>query len=163
MFFRIFAMFFLLSAVAFGQTVDPGKVAIVHVYRQGRLLVAVVVSADGNRIASLYPQKMATFYLSPGYHELTMGSREISPSAAFKAEAGGEYFFHVDFEHVVSATSVRDLKESLSMESGIIDAVGLREVTIDQDRLMQILAQSNPSGAAPMGASSVEANAKPAE
>jgi hypothetical protein len=163
MFFRIFAMFFLLSAVTFGQSIDPGKVAIVHVYRQGRLLIAVMVSADGNKITSLYPQKMATFYLAPGYHELTMGSPESSPSATFDAEAGREYFFHVDYEHVVSATSIRDLKESLSLEPGIADAVGLREVTIDPEKLMQILAQSNPSGAAPKDPSSTDANAKPAE
>jgi hypothetical protein len=163
MFFRFFAMFFLFSAVALSQSIDPTKVAVVHVYRQGRLLVAVMVSADGNKIVSLYPQKMATFYLAPGYHELTMGSRESSPSATFRAEAGGEYFFHVDYEHVVSATSIRDLKASLSVESSIADAVALREVTIDPDRLVQILAQSNSSRAELEDSSSTGAHVKPAE
>ncbi len=49
------------------------------------------------------------------------------------------------------------------MEPCIADPDGLREVAIDQDKLMQILAQSNPSGAASKDATSTEANAKPAE
>jgi len=160
---RCFLLIFLLSSVVSGQSFDPSKVAIVHVYRQGRLLVGVSISADGNKVVSLYPQKIATFYLVPGYHEVTMDAGEISPSASFKAEAGAEYFFHVDYEHVVSATSIRDLKVTLSMEPEIADAVELREVVIEQSKLMEILAHSNPSGLEPKDATSTEADAKPAE
>jgi hypothetical protein len=59
---------------------------------------------------------MATFYLFPGYHELTLRSGEISPGASFKAEPGGEYFFKADYEPVVSATSLKDVSVSLSMQ-----------------------------------------------
>ena len=93
--------------------------------------------------------KIATFYLSPGYHELTLRSGEISPTASFKVEPGKEYFFKVDYEHVVSETSVRDLRVSLSLQPDTGDAVELREVTIDLSKLMQILALSNPRGLEP--------------
>ena len=167
MFSRCFLVIFLLSSVVCGQQpFDRSKVAIVHVYRQGRLLVGVSISADGNKVASLYPQKIATFYLVPGYHEMTLEAGEISPSASFKAEAGAEYFFHVEYEHVVTETSIRDLKVSLSMEPEIGDAVELREVAIGDSKLMEILAHSNPSGIEPKDAmepTSTEANPKSAE
>jgi hypothetical protein len=87
----------------------------VHVYREGRLLIGVSVSADGNNIVSLTPHNIATFYLYPGYHQLTLRAGEISPCASFTAAPGEAYFFKVDYEHVVSATSLRDLKVSLSL------------------------------------------------
>jgi hypothetical protein len=113
---RTFALFFLFSSVLLGQSIDATKVATVHVYRQDRLLIAVSVYADGKRVAALTPHKSATFYLVPGYHELTMQSGEICPTAAFKAVAGKEYFLQLDYEHVVSATSPRDLSATLSMQ-----------------------------------------------
>jgi hypothetical protein len=113
----------LLFSPLFGvaQSVDASKVATVHVYRKGRLSIGVSLSADGAKIASLTSHKIVTFYLLPGYHELTLQSGEISPSALFKAEAGGEYFFRLDYEHVVSATSLRDLSLSLSMQPKAFD------------------------------------------
>ncbi len=146
MLFRGFTIFLLFSSVMVGQSIDPSKVATVHVYRQGRLLVGVSVSADGNEVVSLTPHKSATFYLTPGYHELTMQSGEIKPSASFLAAAGGEYFFQVDYEHVVSATSIRDLRLTLSMQPNITGADELREVTIDPSKLLQILSPSNAHG-----------------
>ena len=116
MFHRYFALFLLVSSLMTGQSIDSTKVATVHVYRQGRLLIAVSVVADGNRVVALTPHKSATFYLVPGYHELTMQSGEICPTAAFKAVAGKEYFLQLDYEHVVSATSPRDLSATLSMQ-----------------------------------------------
>lgn len=83
------------------QSIDKSKVATVHVYREGRLSVRVSVSADGTKISSLTQHKMVTFYLLPGYHELILQSGEISPSALFKAKASGEYFFRLDYEHVI--------------------------------------------------------------
>jgi hypothetical protein len=147
--YRSFALFFLFSSLLFAQSIDTSKVATVHVYRQGRLLIAVSVLADGNRVVALTPHKSATFYLVPGYHELTMQSGELSPTASFKAVAGKEYFFQLDYEHVVSATSLRDLKVTLNMQPKIVGADELREVTIDQDKLLEILAQSNPDGLEP--------------
>lgn len=147
---RYFALFFLLSSTLLGQSIDAGKVATVHVYRQGRLLVAVPVFADGNRVVALAPHKCATFYLLPGYHQLAMHSGEISPTASFKAVAGKEYFFELEYEHVVSATSLRDLSVTLSMQPKMMGADQLREVTIDQTDLLAILAQSNPDGIEPI-------------
>jgi hypothetical protein len=105
------------------QSIDASEVATVHVYRKGRLLIGVSLSADGTKIASLTPHKIVTFYLFPGYHELTLQSGEISPGALFKAEAGREYFFQLDYEHVASATSLRDLSLSLSMQPKAFDRV----------------------------------------
>jgi hypothetical protein len=115
----------LLFSPLFGiaQSIDASKVATVHVYRKGRLLIGVSLSADGTKIASLTPHKIVTFYLFPGYHELTLQAGEISPGVLFKAEAGGEYFFRLDCEHVVSATSLRDLSLSLSMQPKAFDKV----------------------------------------
>jgi hypothetical protein len=121
----------------------------VHVYREGRLLTGVSVSADGNDIVSLSPHNIATFYLYPGYHELTLRAGEISPSASFTAAPGKEYFFKLDYEHVVSATSVRDLKVSLSIVPNTGAADDLREVKIDESKLVDILEQSNPRGVEP--------------
>jgi hypothetical protein len=149
MFCRKFALFFLLSPLMIGQTINVSKVATVHVYRQGRLLTAVSVLVDGNKVVALTPHKSATFYLVPGYHELTMQSGEISPTASFKAVAGKEYIFQLAYEHVVSATSVRELSVSLSMQPEIQGADELREVTIDQSDLLAILAQSNLDGLQP--------------
>jgi hypothetical protein len=146
---RIIAAVFLLSSLLPAQSIDTSKVGTVHVYREGRLLVAVSLSVDGNDLVSLTPHKIATFYLYPGYHELTLRAGEISPMASFKVKPGEEYFFKVDYEHVVSATSLRDLRVSLSLEPNTGDAGELREVTIDSGQLTQILALSNPHGLEP--------------
>jgi hypothetical protein len=156
---RVLALFFLLSPLVTGQTIDAGKVATVHVYRQGRLLTEVSVFVDGNRVVALAPHKSATFFLVPGYHELTMQSGEVSPVASFKAVAGKEYIFQLAYEHVVSATSLRELSVSLSLEPEIKGADELREVTIDQSDLLAILAQSNPDGLEPKDPILTDANA----
>ncbi len=111
---RIFAAMFLFTTlVGSAQSIDPTKVATVHVYRQGRLLVETSVSADGNPVVCLTPYESATFYLRPGRHELAMPSGEIKPSVSFLAEVGQQYWFKLNYEHVVSATSLRDLSVSL--------------------------------------------------
>jgi hypothetical protein len=161
MLYRISALFFLFSSLLVGQSIDAGKVATVHVYRQGRLLMAVSVFADGNRVVELTPHKSATFYLFPGYHELTLQSGETSPTALFKAVAGKEYFFQLDYEHVVSATSLRDLSVTLNMQPAITGAGELREVTIDQSKLLEILSQSNPDGLEPQDPILTDANTHP--
>ncbi len=159
---RMLSVLLLFSSLG-GQSVDTSKVATVHVYRQGRLLIGVSVFADGNKVVALTPHKSATFYLIPGYHELTMQSGEISPTASFKAVAGEEYFFQLDYEHVVSATSLRDLRVSLSMQPNMTGADELREVTIDQNTLLEILSQSNPDGLEPRDPILTDANTNPAE
>jgi hypothetical protein len=77
---------------------------------------------------------------------LALRSGEITPRASFKAEPGKEYFFKMDYEHVVSATSLRDLRVSLSMQPNTGNADELREVRIDQSKLIDTLEQSNPHG-----------------
>jgi hypothetical protein len=160
---RIVAAVFLLSSLLSAQSIDTSKVGTVHVYREGRLLVGVSLSVDGNAIVSLTPHKIATFYLYPGYHELTLRAGEISPIASFRVERGEEYFFKVDYEHVVSATSLRDLRVSLSLEPGTGDADELREVTIDLSQLMQILALSNPLGLEPASSTTRDSNSQASE
>jgi hypothetical protein len=160
---RNLALFLLFSSLMVGQSIDTRKVATVHVYRQGRLLVAVSVLADGNKVVALTPHKSATFYLVPGYHALTMQSGEISPTASFRAVAGKEYFFQLDYEHVVSATSLRDLSVTLTMQPKITGADELREVTIDQTTLLEILSQSNPNGLEPRDPILTDANANSGE
>lgn len=163
MLYRGFALFLILSSLTFGQCIDTREVATVHVYRRGRLLVAVSVLADGSKVVSLTPHKSATFYLVPGYHVLTLQSGESSPTASFKAVAGEEYFFQLDYEHVVSPTSLRDLSVTLSMQPKITAADELREVTIDQATLLQILSQSNPDGLEPSDPILTDANATSGE
>lgn len=143
---RFVAAAFLVSSMALAQTIDASKVGTVHVYREGRLLMGVSLFADGKNVASLSPHQIATFYLVPGYHELTLQSGEVCPKASFETRAGGEYFFRADYEHVVSATSLRDLRVSLSMRPNAGDAEELREVSIEPSKLTEILTQSNPSG-----------------
>jgi hypothetical protein len=163
MLYRSFALFLLFSTMMAGQSIDTTKVATVHVYRQGRLLVSVSVFADGNRVVALTPHKSATFYLVPGYHQLTMKSGEVSPTASFKGVAGKEYFFELEYEHVVSATSLRDLSVTLSMQPKITNADDLREVAVDQSKLLEILAQSNPDGLEPIDPILTDANASSGE
>jgi hypothetical protein len=158
---RLIAAMFLASSLLHAQSIDKSKVGTVHVYREGRLLIGVSVSADGNDIVSLTPHNIATFYLNPGYHELTLRSGEISPSASFTAAPGEEYFFKVDYEHVVSATSLRDLKVSLSVEPNTGDADELREVKIDQSKLINILQQSNPRGVEPVNSTTGPSSVSP--
>jgi hypothetical protein len=155
--YRLLMTLLLFSSLG-SQAIDTSKVATVHVYRQGRLLVAVSVFADGNKVVALTPHNSATFYLLPGYHELTMQAGEISPTVSFKAVGGGEYYFQMDYEHVVSATSLRDLKVSLSVQSNITGSEELREVNIDQSSLLQILSQSNPDGLEPKDPILTDAN-----
>jgi hypothetical protein len=143
---RLIAAAFLLSSLLPAQSIDASKVGTVHVYREGRLLIGVSLSVDGNDVVSLTPHKIATFYVSPGYHELALRSGEITPRASFKAEPGKEYFLKMDYEHVVSATSLRDLRVSLSMQPNTGNADELREVKIDQSKLIDTLEQSNPHG-----------------
>jgi hypothetical protein len=162
MLYRNFGLCFLFSSLMVGQSIDSSKVATVHVYRQGRLLNSVSVFADGNRVVALTPHESATFYLVPGYHELTMHFGEISPAASFKAVAGKEYFL-MEYEHVVSPTSLRDLSVTLSMQRKITGADELREVTIDQSNLLAILSQCNPDGLEPSDPILTDANATSGE
>jgi hypothetical protein len=94
---------------------------------------------------------------------LTLQSDETSPIASFKSEAGREYFFQVDYEHVATATSVRTLKVSLSMQPSIAGVDELREETIDQNKLTEILSKSNLDGLEPAHPTAVNTNRKPAE
>lgn len=155
---RVVALFFLLSPWMFGQSIDAHKVATVHVYRQGRLLISVPILVDGSRVVALDPHESPTFYLLPGYHVLTLPSGEIAPTASFKAVVGKEYFFQLSYEHVVTPTSVRALSVSLTMEPGIKGA-DVREVKIDPGDLLAILAQSNPDGLQPKDPILAAANA----
>lgn len=157
--YRYFAQFFLLSSLLAAQTIEASKVATVHVYLQGRLLTAVSVFADGHRVVALTPHKSSTFYLVPGYHELTVQPGEIGPIASFKAVAGKKYFFALAYGHVVSATSLRDVSVTLSMQPKMTGADEPREVTIDQGSLLAILAQSNPDGLEPADPILTAANA----
>jgi len=143
---RFAAAVFLVSTMALAQTIDGSKVGTVHVYREGRLLRAVSLLADGKNVTSLSPNHMATFYLVPGYHELMLQSGEISPKATFETRPGGEYFFRAYYEYVVSPTSLRDLSVSLTMQSNAGDAEDLREVPIDESKLTEILAEQSCPG-----------------
>ncbi len=155
---RMIAAMFLVSSLLHAQSIDTSKVGTVHVYREGRLLTGVSVSADGNNIVSLAPDDIVTFYLYPGYHELTLRAGEISPSASFTTARGEEYFFKVDYERVASATSLRDLKVSLSVEPNAGDGDELREVKIDQRKLLDILEQSKPRGVEPANSTTSTSN-----
>jgi hypothetical protein len=104
---------------------------------------------------------MATFYLAPGYHELTLQSGEICPAVSFESQPGAQYYFRADYEYVVSPTSLRDLKISLSMDPNPGNDDDLRAVPIDSSKLTDILAQCNPSGQKPTDATSSDANALP--
>ncbi len=160
---RMIAAMFLASSLLHAQSIDTSKVGTVHVYREGRLLIGVSLSADGNDIVSLTPHNSATFYLYPGYHELTLRAGEISPRASFTVTPGAEYFFKVDYEHVVSATSLRDLKVSLSSEPNAGDPDELREVKINQSKLMDILEQSNPRRIEPANSATNASNGQAAQ
>ncbi len=144
---RIFIALFLFPSLAgFPQSINPSKVTTVHVYRQGRLLVETSLSADGNKVVSLTPHQSVTFYLAPGYHELIMQSGEMSPMASFRAEVGQQYWFRLNYEHVVSPTSLRDLSVSLTMQPKGPDADDVREVTLGQGKLLELLKKSGPHG-----------------
>lgn len=160
---RFIAAAFLVSTMALAQTIDASKVGTVHVYREGRLLRGVSLFADGQNVASLSPHEMATFYLVAGHHELALQSGEICPRASFETRAGGEYFFRADYEYVVSATSLRDLRVSLSVQPNARDTEDLREVTIDQSKLTEILTRSNLGGLEPTDSTSNYAKTKTAE
>ena len=146
---RIFIALFLFPSLAgFPQSINPIKVATIHVYRQGRLSVETSLFADGNKVVSLTPHQSVTFYLAPGYHELIMQSGEMSPMASFRAEVGQQYWFRLNYEHVVSPTSLRDLSISLTMQPKGPDADDVREVTLGQGKLLEILRKSGPHGLA---------------
>jgi hypothetical protein len=83
---------------------------------QGRIVIGVSLSVGASKIGSLASHKGVALYVFPGYHELTRQSGEISPSALFKTEAGGEYFFRLEYEQVVASTSLRGSILSLSMQ-----------------------------------------------
>ena len=126
---RYIAALFLSSSLLAAQTTDASKVGTVHVHREGRFEVSL--SLDGNDIGSLNQDKFATFYVLPGYHQLVLRSGEISPCASFKAAPGGEYFFKVNYEHVVSAGSPRGLRVSLSMQPNGASTGELRAAKMD--------------------------------
>jgi hypothetical protein len=129
---RLIAALFLSSSLLPAQSIDASKVGTVHVCREGRFEVSV--SIDGKNIASPKRDKIATFYVLPGYHQLTLRSGEISPSASFNAAPGGEYFFQVNYERLVSAGAPGDLRVSLSMKSNAAATGELRNARMDSKR-----------------------------
>jgi hypothetical protein len=161
---RIFATVFLFASVAgFGQSINTSKVATVHVYREGRPLVETALSADGNKVVSLTPHQSATFYLAPGYHNLIMQSGEISPMATFRAQRGQQYWFRLDYEHVVSPTSLREPSVSLTMQPQNPNTDDVREVPIEEGKLFEILKKSDPHGFGIGDSAVLGATANPAE
>jgi hypothetical protein len=126
---RLIAALFLSSSLLTAQSIDASKVGTVHVSREGRFEVSM--SVDGKDIVSPNRDKVATFYVLPGYHQLALRSGEISPSAVFKVVPGGEYFFKVNYERVVSARTPGDLRVSLSMQPNAGGTGELRETRMD--------------------------------
>lgn len=126
---RLIAALFLSSSLLTAQSIDASKVGTVHVSREGRFEVSM--SVDGKDIVSPNRDKVATFYVLPGYHQLALRSGEISPSAAFKVVTGGEYFFKVNYERVVSARTPGDLRVSLSMQPNAGGTGEVRETRMD--------------------------------
>jgi hypothetical protein len=161
---RIFTAIFLFTSLAgFPQSINPTKVVTVHVYREGRLFVETSLSADGNPVAFLTPHESVTFYLVPGYHELTMQSGEISPMVSFQAEVGRQYWFRLNYEHMVSATSLREPSVSLTMQPNGPTEDDVRAVTMQQEKLLDILRKSTPHGFARGDATVPGATPDPAE
>jgi hypothetical protein len=161
---RIFTAIFLFTSLAgFPQSINPTRVATVHVYREGRLLVETSLSADGNPVAFLTPHESVTFYLAPGYHELTMRSGEVSPMVSFQAEVGRQYWFRLNYEHVVSATSLREPSVSLTMQPNGPTDDDVRAVALQQGKLLDILWKSSPHGFARGDATVPDATPDPAE
>jgi hypothetical protein len=141
--------FFLLPSLSISaQNVDSTKVATVHVYRQGRFSVGLPVAVDGNKIASLGLHKILTFYVSPGYHEVNSRVGQFNPTVSFKAEAGQDYFFQMDWEHGLTTFSPMSL--TLTQQNGIVDREKLKEENLDSARLNEILEKCNPKGLEPV-------------
>jgi hypothetical protein len=126
---RLIAALFLSSSLLTAQSFDASKVGTVHVCRRGRFEVSL--SVDGKDIVSTNQDKIATFYVLPGYHQLVLRSGEISPSASFTAVPGGEYFFNVNYQRVVSARIPGELRVSVSMQSNAGGTGELREARMD--------------------------------
>ena len=126
---RLITALFLSSSLLAAEATNAGKVSTVHVRREGRFEVSL--SLDGNDIGSLNGDKLATFYVLPGYHQLVLRSGEISPIASFEAAPGGEYFFKVSYDHVVSEKSPRGLRVSLTTEPATGAAGELRAAKSD--------------------------------
>ncbi|MEA2258218.1 MAG: hypothetical protein QOJ51_1043 [Acidobacteriaceae bacterium] len=64
---RLIAALFLSSSLLTAQSIDASKVGTVHVSREGRFEVSM--SVDGKDIVSPNRDKVATFYVLPGYHQ----------------------------------------------------------------------------------------------
>jgi hypothetical protein len=126
---RLIAALFLSSSLLPAQSIDASKVGTVHVCRGGRFEVSL--SVDGKDIVPPNRDRIATFYVLPGYHQLVLRSGEISPSASFKAAPGGEYFFNVNYQRVVSAGTTGDLRVSLGMQSNAGGTGEFRETKMD--------------------------------
>lgn len=163
---RIFSLvlvnFLLLPCLSISaQNIDTTKVATVHVYSQGRWAAGGFrISVDGNTLKSLGNHKIATFYISAGYHEISARFTN-SPIAAFKAEAGKEYFFQMDFEHGFSNLSPMSL--TLTQQNGIVDRENLKEEKIDSAKLNEILEKCNPNGLEPGSTQAHSSSAGPLE
>jgi hypothetical protein len=64
---------------------------------------------------------------------------------------------------VVSPTSLRDLRVSLSVQPNAGDVDALRDVAIDENKLTEILTKSNRGGLEPMNSTPTGVNTKIAE
>jgi hypothetical protein len=106
---RFITALFLSSSLPAAQATHAGNVSTVHVRPEGRFEVSM--SLDGHDIGRLKRDEIATFYVLPGYHQLALRSGEIGPTASFRAVPGGEYFFKVKYDHVVSEKSRRGLSK----------------------------------------------------
>jgi len=142
------------------QTIDTTKVATVHVYRQGRFSIGFPLLVDGNKVESLGLHKILTFYVAPGYHEVSTRLGPNSPTVAFTAEGGQDYFFQMDYEHAMFPTSPSQISLTLTQQQGIVDQEKLQEEKIDAKKLDEILAKSNPLGLEP---GTTEAHKQPAD
>jgi hypothetical protein len=101
-FARVSIAIFLIFSVRFAAAQNAPSV---HLYLTGHQPAELKVWIDGHDGFMIHSGKIATFSITPGYHEITVGLRDLhgKPSVKFgtvalHAAIGDEYYVHGDYE-----------------------------------------------------------------
>lgn len=124
--------------------------ATVHLFRDGAGRVGISTFVDGHEVFKIGENKVVSFTLQPGYHEVSVKFGGDQPAVALQVKEGGEYFVHLRVDVRKSALFTgggpNAVAVNLSREDGIPNQENYQQQPLGSDKLAELAASSMPQG-----------------
>jgi hypothetical protein len=121
-----------------------GTIVISH---SGRSSIPLDIYIDDKLITRLSLHKRVTFWVAPGYHEVSVKFKSFKPVAPFHVLSGQKLYFSVEFD-----APWIGMVDSSALTIGPVNSVldpKTKEEAISEDHLAFLRYRANPTGADP--------------